>query len=85
MNLDNKLERIVEIVKESTDDCTMLQIKMVLNDGHHDEWTSRYLVSEMEPVCYVGMVKKPSSMCEWMDMLGITPKKAYDMVNETYE
>lgn len=85
MNIDNKLERIVEIVKESADDCTMLQIKMVLNDGHHDEWTSRYLVSGMEPVCYVGMVKKPSSMCEWMDMLGITPKKAYDMVNETYE
>ena len=85
MNTEEKLEIILKIAEDNVEDDVLMCMKMAINDGHHDEWTSRYAVSEMVPVCYVGMNPKPKSMCEWMDMLGITPKKAYDMVNDTYE
>lgn len=85
MNTEEKLEIILKIAEDNVEDDLLMCMKMAINDGHHDEWTSRYAVSEMVPVCYVGMNPKPKSMCEWMDMLGITPSKAYEMVYAHYE
>ena len=69
MNTEEKLEIILKIAEDNVEDDVLMCMKMAINDGHHDEWTSRYAVSEMVPVCYVGMNPKPKSMCEWMDML----------------
>ena len=51
MNTEEKLEIILKIAEDNVEDDVLMCMKMAINDGHYDEWTSRYAVSEMVPVC----------------------------------
>ena len=85
MNTEEKLNAIMKIAEEHVDNDVLLRMKMTINCHHHDEWTAKYCISKMVPVCYVGAVTKPKSMMEWLDMLGVTPHKAYEMVYAHYD
>ena len=85
MDTKDKMQKMMQIVEEQMPDEGRLCIHMILNDGHHDEWSANYKISKMVPVAWLGVEKDPSCMSEYLTMLGITPMVAKDMVYNSYE
>ena len=85
MDTREKMQKMMEVVEREMPDDGRLCIHMLLNDGHHDEWSARHKISKMVPVAYIGAKTTPRDMHEYLDMLGVTPSKATELVEAGYE
>lgn len=85
MNTEEKMKKMMKVVEEQMPDEGRLCIHMLLNEGHHDEWSAKYKISKMYPVAWLGVDTTPTCMEEYLSLLGITPSRAKEMVYRAYE
>lgn len=80
-----ELDEIMPLIDKYTSCEGKLAIHHKLNGGHEDEWTSNHRISKMTPVVWLGADTIPHDMHEYLTILGVTPKKAMDMVYSVYD
>lgn len=83
---DGKLLPVLALI---SDELTTLLVAEELMDGHLCELTATKKVQAMEPVALfkdgLYQPKTDYPMIEYMDTMGISPQKAYEMVLKAYE
>ena len=85
MDMNVKMNKMMDIVEEKMPEDGRVCIHMLLNDGHHDEYTAHCKIRKMVPVTYLGITPEPHYMMEMVEALGLTPMKAREMVYAAYE
>lgn len=84
-SMEDKMKRMMDIVEEKMPEDGRVCIHMILNDGHHDEYTAHTKIRHMKPVTYLGVSPEPKDMVEFIEILGLTPMKAREMVHAAFE
>lgn len=85
MDMNVKMNKMMDIVEEKMPEDGRVCIHMLLNDGHHDEYTAHCKIRKMVPVTYLGITPEPHDIMEMVEALGLTPMKAREMVYAAYE